>query len=170
MKCYKCRDRPARHGGLCEICRRASIGIPPWESTEPPSFETYKSKELDPVPPVMAIAKADEELLVYDLYERTGRIVPTLRYPYRPEYTRLEEWFTNRFLGLLEERMAALGSLATSSPWYPKDDIRTRFLSFRKSITGIGQSLTHSTNPTGAYPGRAPDALMALFIREVIRE
>ncbi|MFQ6060448.1 MAG: DEAD/DEAH box helicase family protein [Thermoplasmata archaeon] len=170
MDCIKCQMREAEYGSLCEQCYRGARGRDIWEDTEAPSFEEYRSKELDRVPLVVAIAKDDDELLLYEGYKESRMIFPNLKYPYKWEYAKLEEWFIDRFLDLLRRRTEALGSFINPDESASIRDLSSQFYDFRRSILEIIRHINVSTQNGGRYAGTACGSLLTLLLRKILRK
>lgn len=107
MKCVKCGIREALPGSL--YCAKCEKGY--YSSLDPfyhdyYTFEDFYKKELKNVSPARALAIADDELLLYDYYQKFGFFEPRLRGPisYREEYLKLEEFFIKLFYNILKER------------------------------------------------------------------
>jgi hypothetical protein len=166
--CYKCNERPAKVGLLCEHCSKgALLGV---SSSIYDShgiyYEDFSTKYLGK-DDVKAIYRADDELMLYEYYKRYGNFTPSLKYidgSYKNEYSKLENWFFNRFFNILKERVSKVDPQVLDSKYY--DDVKNNFIKFRASINGI---ILDVDDKYLKYVGIADVNPMLIFFKKVIR-
>lgn len=150
----------------CSRCKGKYLGVDPspLPTFEGLAFEDFCSRYLKGVPDVHGIARADDELMLYEYYKKYGNFVPNLKRidgGYKHEYSKLEDWFSNRFFKVLRRRVALTDTQATE--YY--DNIKRDFLRFRSSINKIFLDMTSDQK----YIGTADINPVLIFLKKVIR-
>jgi superfamily II DNA or RNA helicase len=131
-------------------------------------FEEFYGQNLGKVPVVEALAKADDELMLYKYYTNDNMFVPGLKLvncSYRPEYEKLENWFCDYFFKILRERVST-EEKDIGKEYY--EELERDFIDFRYSIDDTIQSLGLKKNRE-KYLGFDNINFMILFFKKVIR-
>ncbi|KAA0008040.1 MAG: DEAD/DEAH box helicase [Thermoplasmata archaeon] len=168
-ECIKCGFRPAKYGGLCEYCAKGAYRgvqnsvLPEGEKL---TFEEFKKKYLSNVPQVQALSRADDELMLYQYYNKYGIFLPNLREDgsYKKAYSKLENWFSHRFFKILKERIAS--TQPKSIEYY--DKLEENFMKFRKSINKIFLDMV-SDEYYMQYIGIANVNPILIFLKKTLR-
>ncbi len=132
------------------------------------TFEEFHNRNLNKVPVVQALAKADDELLLYKYYTNDNIFIPSLKridFSYKPEYEKLENWFCDYFFNILGERVSTEGE-EIGIDYYEK--LERNFINFRYSIDDTIQYLGLKKNRE-KYLGSDNINFMLLFFKKVIR-
>jgi superfamily II DNA or RNA helicase len=150
----------------CNRCKGKypGVGSSPLPTFDGLTFEDFCREYLENATAVIGIARADDELMLYEYYKKYGNFVPTLRWfqdGYKHEYSKLEDWFSKRFFKVLRERVLMADPRATK--YY--DDIEKDFLRFRGSITKIFLDMTSDKE----YIGTADINPVLIFLKKAIR-
>lgn len=150
----------------CNRCKGKYLGIDssPLPASEGLTFEHFYSRYLKDVSDIQGIARADDELMLYEYYKKYRNFIPNLRWShggYRHEYSQLEDWFSKRFFKVLRDRVSLTDSQATK--YY--DNIEKDFLRFRNSINKIFLDITTEQK----YIGAADVNRVLIFLKKVIR-
>lgn len=162
--CIKCLIRQAMPGS--SLCRECSKGIDFRGFEEGYSFEEYQKKFLGNVSDVQSIVRADDELLLYELFKEYDFFRPNLRRvngSYSHEYKKLADYFSNKFFTVLNDRIILVDSTLNSSIYYK--EIKDDFLHFRGLINQTMWNLSRNFD----YHGTGDINPLILFLKKILR-